>query len=99
MNLAGERRIKHELQRLNMKHRIALWALAGFIVATCWALYAIPVMTWADPLMVFAEITCPVILFRSYPIHLFWALALNATTYAMVGFLVEVVRSRLRHAS
>ena len=81
-----------------MKYRIALWAMAGFIVAACWAIYAIPVMTWDDRLMLLAEITCPITVFRAYPLHLSLVLAANATTYAMVGFLVETVRRTLRHA-
>jgi hypothetical protein len=81
-----------------MKYRIALWAVTGFIVAACWAIYALPVMAWDDRLMLLAEITCPITVLRAYPLHLSLVLAANATTYAMVGFLVETVRRRFRHA-
>ncbi len=84
-----------------MKHRIAMWAIAGFLVAGCWALYAFattpPAMTSADPIMTLVEITCP-IAFASLHFHfgvsLYWSLVANAATYALVGLVVEMLRRR-----
>jgi len=84
-----------------MKHRIAKWAIAGFLVAGCWALYAFattpPAMTSADPIMTLVEITCP-IAFASLHFHfgvsLYWSLVANAATYALVGLVVEMLRRR-----
>ena len=56
-----------------MKYRIAMWAGVGFIVATCWALYAFaitpPAMTSADPIVALVEFTCPVV-FASVHFHM-----------------------------
>jgi len=49
-----------------MNYRIAMWAIVGFFVAGCWAVYAFtttpPALTSADPIMTLVEITCPVAL-------------------------------------
>jgi len=78
-----------------------MWAIAGFLVAGCWALYAFattpPAMTSADPIMTLVEITCP-IAFASLHFHfgvsLYWSLVANAATYALVGLVVEMLRRR-----
>jgi hypothetical protein len=88
-----------------MKHRIALWATAGFVVAGCWALYALastpPVMTSADPILALVEFTCPAV-FASLHFHfalgLYWSLLANAATYVLVGLIIEALRQRLNHA-
>jgi hypothetical protein len=85
-----------------MKYRIGMWAGAGFLVACFWALYALaktpPAMTSADPMMTLVRFTCPIALFSSYPIRLYWVLVANAATYALVGLAVETLRQRLNHA-
>lgn len=85
-----------------MKYRIGMWASAGFLVAGGWALYAFtttpPALTFADPLMTFVRLTCPIAMVSSYPLRLEWVLLANAATYALVGLMVETLRQRLHHA-
>ncbi len=81
-----------------MKYRIGIWAGVGFLVAGCWALYALaatpPAMTAADPLVNLVRLTCPIALLSFYPIRLWWVLLANAATYALVGLIVETMRQR-----
>jgi hypothetical protein len=85
-----------------MKHRIGMWASAGFLVAVFWALYALaaapPAFTSVDPMVSLVRLTCPIALLSSYPIRLYWVLLANAATYALVGLIVEALRQRLNHA-
>jgi len=85
-----------------MKYRIAIWAGAGFFVAGCWAVYAFvarpPALTSADPMVTLVQITCPIALLSFYPLRLSWVLLANATTYALLGLIVETLRRRFRHA-
>jgi len=88
-----------------MKYRIVAWAIAGFAVAGCWALYAFattpPAITSADPIMTLVEFTCPVVLAGGYfhfGISLYWSLVANAATYAWLGLIVETLRQRPDHA-
>ncbi len=85
-----------------MKLRVAIWASVGFLVAGCWALYAIastpPALTSADPLLPLVQITCPIALIRSYPMSVYLVLLANAATYGLLGFIVEMLRQRLHHA-
>lgn len=85
-----------------MKHRIAMWAGAGFLVAGCWAIYAIlskpPALTSADPVLALVHLTCPVSLFSSHPLQLYWVLVANAATYALLGLVVETLRPKLQRA-
>jgi hypothetical protein len=89
-----------------MKYRIAMWASAGFLVASCWALYAFattpPAMTSADPIVTLVELTCPVV-FASIHFHfalgLYSSLLANAATYGLIGLIVETLRPQLRRAS
>jgi hypothetical protein len=89
-----------------MKRRIAIWAIAGFLVACCWALYAFattpPAMTFGDPIMTLVEFTCPVVaasFYFHFGVSLYWSLLANAATYALVGLIVETLRRQLRHAN
>jgi uncharacterized RDD family membrane protein YckC len=85
-----------------MKYRIGKWAIAGFLVAGCWALYALaitpPAFTSADPMMTLVRLTCPIALLSFYPIRLYWVLLANAATYALFGLVVETLRQQLSHA-
>jgi len=85
-----------------MKYRIAMWAGAGFIVASYWALYAfaaMPTMLFAKPeIMILVRLTCPIALLSQYPISLSWVLFANAATYTLLGLIVETLRSQLNHA-
>jgi hypothetical protein len=86
-----------------MKYRLGLWTCTGFLIAVGWAIYALatqpPALTSADPLLILAQITCP-IAFASIHFHfgvsLYWSLIANAATYALIGLAVESVRRRLR---
>lgn len=83
-----------------MKYRLGIWAIAGFVVAGCWALYALASapLTYSDPMMIFIRLTCPIVFLRSYPLSLYFVLLANAATYALVGIIVETLRKRLNHA-
>jgi hypothetical protein len=88
-----------------MKYQIGMWAIVGFLVAGCWALYAFattpPAMTSADPIMTLVDLTCPVVLASIYfhfGVSVYWSLLANAATYALVGLIVETLRQRLNHA-
>ncbi len=88
-----------------MKHRIAIWAIVGFVVAGGWAVYAWvstpPAMTFGDPLMSLVQLTCPIV-FASFHFHfgvsLYWCLLANAAAYALAGLMAEGLRKRLHHA-
>ncbi len=84
-----------------MKHRIAMWASAGFFVAGCWALYALattPPSMNSEPIATLVRLTCPIALFSYYPISVYWVLVANAATYALAGLMVETLRQRLHPA-
>ncbi len=85
-----------------MKYRIGMWACAGFLVASFWAVYALatvpPALTSADPMMTLVRLTCPIAILSSYPIRLYWVLTANSATYALVGLVVGTVRQQLNHA-
>jgi hypothetical protein len=85
-----------------MKRRIGLWAIVGFLVAGGWALYALaaepPALTSGDPILYLVRLTCPIAIFSSYPIKLYWVLLANAATYALVALLFETLRQKLRPA-
>jgi len=85
-----------------MKYRIGEWAIAGFLVAGGWALYALastpPALTSAHSIMTLVRLTCPIALLSSYPIRLEWILLANASTYGLLGLMVEILRQRLNYA-
>jgi hypothetical protein len=88
-----------------MKRTIVIWAIAGFLVAGLWAVYA--AATFPNPLRaqpvvwLLINLTCP-ITFASFHFHfglkLYWVLLVNAATYALVGLAVESLRQQLSHA-
>lgn len=84
-----------------MKYRIAIWAGAGFLVASGWAVYFLvaskdhPIVPLVSSLL---RLTCPVAIVGShYPVSLYSALVANVATYALVGLAVETVRRQLNH--
>jgi hypothetical protein len=82
-----------------MKRRIGMWAIVGFLLAGCWAFYALAVTPPAlTSIMTLVRLTCPIALFSSYPLSLYLVLVANAATYALVGLLVETLRQRLHPA-
>ena len=85
-----------------MKYRIAIWAAAGFLVASGWAVYFLvaskdrPIETIVS---ILARLTCPVAILGShYPVSLYSVLAANVATYALVGLVVEILRRQLNHS-
>lgn len=85
-----------------MKHRIAMWAIVGFLVAGFWALFAVATFPSASERMrevwTFVCVTCPIaIAGMHHAITLYETLAANAATYALVGLIVETLRKRLDH--
>jgi len=86
-----------------MRYRIAMWALAGFLLAGFWALFAVATFP-SNPermrdMWTVICITCPVaILGMHYPISFYVALVANAVTYGFVGLAVEALRRQLHHA-
>jgi hypothetical protein len=84
-----------------MKYRIAMWATVGLLIASGWAVYFFvaskerPIEPIVSTLV---RLTCPVAIVGShYPVSLYWALAANVVTYALIGLLVETLRRQLRH--
>jgi hypothetical protein len=85
-----------------MKYRLAVWAVAGFLVASAWAVYLLlaskdhPI----EPIMsALIRLTCPVAIVGShYPVSLYAALVANVATYALIGLLVETVRRQFNHS-
>jgi tellurite resistance protein TehA-like permease len=84
-----------------MKYRIAIWAAAGFLVASGWAIYFfledkdLPIERLVSGLL---RLTCPIaIVGLHYPVNIYSSLAANVATYAVVGLLVETLRRQLSH--
>ena len=90
--------------RFSMKYRIAIWAAAGFLVASGWAVYFflankdLPIEPLVSTLV---RLTCPIIAIvgSHYPVSIYSALAANVATYATVGLLVETLRRQFRHSN
>jgi hypothetical protein len=83
-----------------MISRIALWATTGLLVSVGWGLYfastnkALPI----EPIVyILASLTQPTAAVALYlrlvhQLGLTWVVAVNATTYALLGFVVETIR-------
>ena len=86
-----------------MKYRIVIWAAAGFLVATGWAVYFF--LANKDPpieplVSALVRLTCPIaIVGAHYPVSIYSALAANVATYALVGLVVEIIRRQLNHSN
>lgn len=89
-----------------MTGRILVWAIAGFLVAGLWALYA--ASTFPSPLIAarpiiwtLIDISCP-ITFASFHFHfgikLYWVLLSNAVTYGLFGLAVKGLRQQFSEA-
>jgi hypothetical protein len=94
------RRFDENSSRCSLKYRIAIWAAAGFLVASGWALYFfmknkdLPIAPLVSTLV---QLTCPIAIVGShYPVSIYSALAANVATYALVGLVVETVRRQFR---
>ncbi len=86
-----------------MKYRLAIWAAAGFLVASGWAVYFfarnkdLPIEPIVSALM---RLSCPIAIFGSHhSVSLYSAFAANVTTYALVGLLVETLRRQFNHSN
>jgi hypothetical protein len=81
-----------------MKLRIAIWAAVGAVVVLLWTIYL--VTTHSNPsgaIGAFLDLTCPIAIFRRYPLSIYFVLATNAATYAFIGTVVETVRWQYKH--
>ena len=86
-----------------MKYRVAIWAAAGFVVSSGWAVYFLvrnkdlPI----EPMMfTLVRLTCPIAIVGSHhPVSLYLALATNVATYALVGLVVETLRRQVNHSN
>ena len=86
-----------------MRYRIAMWALAGFLFAGFWALFAVATFPSTPERMrdmwTVTCLTCPVaIVGMHHPISLSVTLVANAVTYGLAGLAVEALRRQLHHA-
>ena len=90
---------------VHMKRRIVIWAIAGFLVAGLWALYAAsafptPLISSQPLVWNLINITCPIVLASfhfDFGIKLYWVLLANAATYGLLGLLVESLRQQVSH--
>ena len=86
-----------------MKNRIAVWAAAGFVVASGWAVYLLVRSKdhLIEPIVsTLIRLTCPIAIIGShYPVSLYSALLANIATYTLVGLVVEAVRRQLNHSN
>jgi hypothetical protein len=87
-----------------MKRRIAMWAIAGFLAAGFWAVFALATFPPSThermrdiwPLI---SLTCPMaIAGMHHPISVYETLMANAAMYGLVGLIIESLRRRLSHA-
>jgi hypothetical protein len=86
-----------------MKYRIAIWAAAGFLVASGWVVYFfarnkdLPVEPIVSALI---RLSCPIAIIGSHhPVSLYSTLAANVATYAVVGLVVETLRRQFNHSN
>jgi len=81
-----------------MTRRIALWSLVGFIVACVWVVFTMSLepatllrLEHGRYFRTVADVTLPISLLGHYPIKYYWVVLLNAATYALVGFAIELM--------
>ena len=85
-----------------MKHRLALWALAGLLIAISWVLISRVIPLWSQPILwTLAQLSCPIVFFSHFAIQWYWVVLSNAPVYVVLGAMVEgVIRlAHLRSAS
>src|ERR1700732_1785895 len=89
--------------RCSMKYRIAVWATAGFLVASAWAIYFLVASKGqlTQPIVsTLIQLTCPIAIVGShYPVSLSSTLLANVATYALIGLLVETLRRQFNHSN
>lgn len=86
-----------------MRYRITMWAIAGFLLAGFWALFAIATFPSTPERMremwTIICITCPVaIVGMHHPLSLYVVLVANAVTFGLIGLAVDGLWKRLHHA-
>jgi hypothetical protein len=85
-----------------MKYRIAIWAAAGFLVGSGWAVYLLVRSKdhLIEPIVsTLIRLTCPIaVIGWHYPVSLYTALVANVAMYALVGLVVETLRRQLNHS-
>ena len=85
-----------------MKYRIAMWASAGFLVASGWAVYFASRNkdNLIEPMVyTLARLTQPIVLLLEHSaVSLYWVLVANTVTYALLGLLVETLRRQFNHS-
>jgi hypothetical protein len=83
-----------------MKYRIALWAAAGFLIASGWAVYfffANKDVAIEPVVSTLIRLSCPIaIVGWHYPVSIYSAVAANVATYALVGLVVETLRRQAK---
>ena len=86
-----------------MKYRIAVWATAGFLVASAWAIYFLVARKGqlTQPIVsALIQLTCPIaIVGVRYPVSLSSTLLANVATYALIGLVVETLRRQFNHSN
>ena len=82
-----------------MNRRIGLWMLVGLTVACCWAVVAALVGPPYNPgRSTVAAFTAPALLIgRRMPLGMLWSVLLNGVMYAVVGFVIELLRRPMHH--
>jgi hypothetical protein len=84
--------------------RIAMWAIAGFLVSVCWGVYftnadkaePIPSVVYTAALLSQPLAGVVTLLYPDLPVGLRVIVVANAVTYALFGFIVEAVRQHYR---
>jgi hypothetical protein len=86
-----------------MTYRIAVWATAGFLVASAWAIYFLLASKGqlTQPIVsTLIQLSCPIAIVGShYPVSLSSTLLANVATYALIGLVVETLRRQLKHSN
>lgn len=86
-----------------MKTRVAIWAGVGFAVSCCFVLFTFLI----PPRDLFSSLRNPAVeafalasflagfAFRHLPLHFWWVPLINAATYAVIGWMIEMLRRKL----
>ena len=86
-----------------MKYRVAIWATAGLLVASGWAVYFFvrnKDLSIEPMVSTLVRLSGPIAIVGSHhPVSIYLALAANVATYAVVGLAVETLRRRQNHSN
>jgi hypothetical protein len=82
-----------------MKLRVAIWTGVGALVVVLWTLYISATSpTPLGNLWTLAYLTCPIALAHHYALSFYLVLLINASTYSLVGMVVEIMRRHYKAA-